>query len=252
MNELAPPDPWLELRKRTAARIALGRSGSSLPTREVLAFDLAHARARDAVHAALDAEGLAAELVRAGWPVLQVRSRAEQRDAYLARPDWGRRLHAESAALLAGQAPGADVVFVLSDGLSAEAVQRHTPPLLAALKPLLADLRIAPLLIATQARVALADEAGELLNARLAVSLIGERPGLSAADSLGAYLTYGPRIGRTDAERNCISNIRPDGLGYQAAAGQLAALVRAALRQSLSGVGLKAESGSPPQQISQA
>jgi ethanolamine ammonia-lyase small subunit len=239
MSEPVPPDPWLELRERTAARIALGRTGGSLPTREVLAFDLAHARARDAVHAALDADKLAAGLGDLGWTVLRVRSRAENRAAYLARPDWGRRLDADSAALLTAQAPSADVVFVLSDGLSAEAVKRHAPPLLAALKPSLDGLRLAPLLIATQARVALADEAGELLSARLAVSLIGERPGLSAADSLGAYLTYGPRMGRSDAERNCISNIRPAGLGYEAAAAQMAAQMRAALAQQLSGVALK-------------
>jgi ethanolamine ammonia-lyase small subunit len=236
-------DGWSSLRSATAARIALGRAGASLPTREVLDFGLAHAQARDAVHAALDVSGLRAELEADGWPVLEVRSRAAERSAYLARPDWGRRLHADSAAALRLNRPGAapDVVFVASDGLSAVAVQHQAAPLLRALRGLLGGLSCAPIVIATQARVALADEVGEILGARAAVSLIGERPGLSAADSLGLYLTYGPRLGRSDAERNCISNVRPLGLSHAAAAHQLAVLLHSALHARLSGVGLCAD-----------
>lgn len=234
-------DPWIELRRFTAARIALGRSGASLPTREVLAFGLAHARARDAVHAALDIEALTIALGSAGKNALHVRSQAEDRAAYLSRPDWGRQLHPDSAALLAAKktSPAADLVIVISDGLSAIAAQRHAAPLLAALLLRLDGLRLAPLVIATQARVALADEIGELLGAVLAISLIGERPGLSSADSLGAYLTFGPRTGRNDAERNCISNLRPDGLSLDEGAAQIAALVRAALAAGCSGIPLR-------------
>jgi ethanolamine ammonia-lyase small subunit len=236
----APPvseDGWAALRQYTAARIALGRSGASLPTREVLAFELAHAQARDAVLVPLDATRLQGELEAEGWRVLQVRSRAPDQAAYLARPDWGRRLAAGSAEAL-NAAPGADLALVLSDGLSAVALQTHALPLLRALRPLLQGLRLAPLVIASRARVALADEVGERLGARVAVSLIGERPGLSAPDSLGAYLTWAPQVGRNDAERNCISNIRPQGLGYAEAAALLAALLRAVLAAQLSGVKL--------------
>ncbi len=234
-------DSWFALRRHTAARIALGRSGASLPTREVLAFELAHAQARDAVLTALDVAALRRALEGDGWTVAEVHSRAHDQAAYLARPDWGRRLDADSlGALGALGISRTDVVLVVSDGLSSTAVQAHAVPLLGALRPLLPQgLAVAPIVIATRARVALADEVGELLGARIAVSLIGERPGLSSPDSLGAYITYGPRLGRNDAERNCISNIRPQGLVYGAAALQLAALIRAALRAQLSGVKLQ-------------
>jgi ethanolamine ammonia-lyase small subunit len=235
-------DTWADLRRLTAARIALGRTGVSLPVAEVLGFALAHAQARDAVHAPLDTAALTAQLSAQGFEVLQVSSRAQDRAAYLSRPDWGRQLDEASAQRLA-QSPdrNADLVVVLSDGLSATAVQKHAVPLLSALRPLLADCRWAPIVIATQARVALADEVGELLQARLSLSLIGERPGLSSPDSLGAYLTFGPRKGRSDAERNCVSNIRPEGLPYAEAAQQIAALVQAALRRSLTGVKLRVD-----------
>lgn len=240
-------DAWTGLRAHTPARIALGRAGASLPTREVLALARAHAQARDAVHAALDVAALRAALEGEGWTTLEVRSRAAERGAYLARPDWGRRLDAGSTATLAGEKTSRppDVVFVLSDGLSAVAVQRHAPPLLRALRPQLHDLVVAPLVIATQARVAIADEVGEILGARLAVSLIGERPGLSAPDSLGAYITYAPKIGRSDAERCCISNIRPEGLNCGDAAPRLTALILACLRARYSGVvvGASADEG---------
>lgn len=241
---LAPADAWNAMRAFTPARIALGRSGNGLPTREVLDFGLAHAQARDAVHAPLDVRALRAQLELDGWPVLEVRSQAPDRAAYLARPDWGRRL--EDPAVLeqiSGETP--DLVFVLSDGLSAVAVQRHAVPFLSAARPLLEDFRIAPIVIATQARVALADEVGQRLKARIAISVIGERPGLSAADSLGLYLTYDPRPGRGDAERWCISNIHGAGLTYADAARQLSRLIRRAMQARLSGVAL-ASALNPP------
>jgi len=239
-------DPWGDLRRYTAARIALGRTGASLPVNEVLRFALAHAQARDTVHTPLDVRSLSAQIQVQDTEVLHIRSRAHDRATYLSRPDWGRRLDDNSAKnLSAAENKHADLVFVLSDGLSSSALQKHAAPLLDALRPLLADYRWGPLLIATQARVALADEAGELLGARLAISLIGERPGLSSPDSLGAYITFNPRIGRSDAERNCISNIRPEGLPYTEAAQQIAELARAALKLSLTGVNLRLDSTRP-------
>ena len=233
-------DSWTALRRHTAARIALGRSGASLPTREVLAFELAHAQARDAVLGRLDPVALRQALAADGWPVLEARSRAPDLAAYLARPDWGRRLDPASLQMLAGQGiERADLAVVIGDGLSAAAVQQHAVPLLQALRPLLPGLEWAPLVIASGARVALADEIGQQFGARCALILIGERPGLSSPDSLGAYLTWEPRLGRSDAERNCVSNIRPQGLGYAAAAAQLAALVTACLQRGRSGVGLQ-------------
>jgi len=240
-------DRWQALRAHTAARIALGRTGASLPTREVLAFDLAHAQARDAVLIPLDVAMLKATLAAEGWNTLEVHSRAPDRNAYLARPDWGRRLAADSLATLRAAAPeeGFDVVLVVSDGLSSTAIERQIPALLFALGPLLADLKVAPIVIATQARVALADEVGEALGARLAVSLIGERPGLSAADSLGAYVTYDPHVGRHDGQRNCISNIRPEGLAPAEAAQQINLLIRASRLALCSGVGLRFDPAEP-------
>lgn len=234
-------DGWATLRELTAARIALGRCGASLPTGETLAFELAHAQARDAVLIPLDVEALKTDLEGNGWHTLRVCSRASSQQAYLARPDWGRRLRTEDAAELLASKGRYDVVFVISDGLSARAVQEHAAALLAAVAPLLRDLAIAPVVIATRARVALADEVGEAFGARIAVSLIGERPGLSSPDSLGIYLTYDPKLGRNDGERNCISNVRPAGLPIAEAATQLAAMIRAALHAKLSGIGLQAE-----------
>lgn len=234
--------PWEYLRELTAARIALGRSGSSLPTREVLAFDHAHARAKDAVHASLEAAVLGRELAElAGVPVLLVRSQAASREVYLTRPDLGRLLHpGDQAALLAAR--GAfDLAITVADGLSAVAVTQHARPLLAALLPLLEPYRLAPIVVAQQGRVALADSIGDALGARLSLILIGERPGLSTPESLGVYVTYAPRPGRRDAERNCVSNIHAAGLSYRAAAHQIALLVREGLRQELTGVGLKVE-----------
>ena len=238
------PDPWTELRRHTPARIALGRSGAGLPTQELLRFAAAHAQARDAVHVPLDVPALQAALTGAGWASRVVHSRAPDRHAYLRRPDWGRRLSPESADALQASCSGAvDLAIVLGDGLAAVALQRHAVPVLQALQAALAGrLSWAPLVIATQARVALGDEIGALLQARLVLVLLGERPGLSAPDSLGAYLTHAPQLGCHDAQRNCVSNIRPEGLAPAIAAQRLAWLVCEALRRRLTGIGLKDDS----------
>lgn len=238
MSEITPADLWARLRRTTPARIGLGRVGQALPLGEVLDFQLAHARARDAVHAALDAAGLTAEL--APLPVLQVESDAPDRATYLRRPDLGRRLSARSAGLLAEVGGRCDVAFVIGDGLSATGVQAGAARLLKACAAELDGLAIGPVVIAQQARVALADPIGEALGARVSVMIIGERPGLSVHDSLGIYMTFGPRPGRSDAERNCISNIHgAGGLSPEDAARTLGWLLREALRLELSGVALK-------------
>lgn len=242
-------DPWAKLRELTGARVALGRTGGSLPTAPLLEFQLAHARARDAVHLPFDADGLARALRERGLETLRVRSRAVDRADYLRRPDRGRRLDPDSAARLrawrdARGGNGYDAALAVADGLSALAVHRHALAVLEAARAALQGngWRLAPVVIAEQARVALGDEIGELLGAGQLAMLIGERPGLSAADSLGIYLTYAPRAGRTDAERNCISNIRPEGLGHGAAARTLVQLMTEARRLKLTGVLLKDES----------
>ncbi len=247
-NDSPTPDPWHSLRALTPARIALGRAGSSLPTGAHLDFQLAHARARDAVHDALDAAHLADALRGTGLDVVVVHSAAAHRGDYLRRPDLGRHLDPDSRdaiATLAGSARTLDGVFVVADGLSARAAQTHAPPLLAALVPRLRDAgwRLAPIIVAEQGRVALGDEIGLGLAAAIVVVLLGERPGLSAPDSLGAYLTWNPRMQCTDAERNCVSNIRPEGLGYGPAADRLLYLMTESRRRRLSGVSLKDESG---------
>jgi ethanolamine ammonia-lyase small subunit len=238
-------DPWGALRALTGARIALGRAGGSLPTAEVLAFAAAHAAARDAVWSALDLERLAADLEPLGLPCLRLASAAPDRATYLRRPDLGRRLADRDRARLAAAAPpgGCDVALAVADGLSATAAQRHAPALLAELLPRLAaaGLTVGPLALVVQGRVAVEDEIGAALGARAAVILLGERPGLSSPDSLGAYLVHGPRPGRTDAERNCVSNVRPEGLPPAAAAALIAWLAAEALRRGLSGVDLKDE-----------
>jgi ethanolamine ammonia-lyase small subunit len=238
-----PPDPWEGLKAFTAARIALGRTGTSVPLREALAFKLAHAHARDAVYSGLEIDRLVAEIAALPMPVCQVSSCAATRQEYLQRPDLGRQLSDASKTFLAEQAPAeCDVAIVLADGLSATAINTHALPLLHLLLPeLVAAVRLGPLVLAEQARVALGDEVGSLLKARLVLMLIGERPGLSAPDSLGAYFTYAPRPGLTDEARNCVSNIRPAGLPYAAAAAKLAWLLREAVRRQVSGVGLKDE-----------
>ncbi|MGI3903738.1 MAG: ethanolamine ammonia-lyase subunit EutC [Janthinobacterium lividum] len=237
------PDPWTHLGFATPARLALGRSGASLPTREVLNLGLAHARARDAVHAATDGVALAAGIAALGHASLQVDSAAPDRAIYLRRPDFGRRLSAQSRGLFAASEPNSvDLALIVADGLSAAAIDLNALPLLAALLPRLAGRSLSPLVVARQARVALGDEIGALLGARMVVLLIGERPGLSAADSLGAYLTFAPRVGLTDASRNCVSNIRTAGLAPEAAAAKIAWLIDRAFALSLTGVALKDES----------
>lgn len=224
-------DPWTALREVTAARLALGRCGHSLPTEELLAFQFAHARARDAVHYPLDVASLAIN------PAFVLTSAAQDRATYLRRPDLGRRLDSESALRLTRG--DWDVVLVVADGLSAIAVHRHAARVIDALLPLIAGWRIAPVCIVRQGRVAIGDEIGQRIGARLAVILIGERPGLSSADSLGGYITWAPRIGCTDAERNCVSNIRNSGLEPVLAAQKIAAIMRAAVDQQLTGVKLR-------------
>jgi ethanolamine ammonia-lyase small subunit len=238
-------DPWAKLARFTPARIALGHVGASLPTREVLEFALAHARARDAVHAAFDAELIARGLAELGLETIEVASDATDRALYLRRPDRGRRLSQASRAVLERRAAEpVDLALVIGDGLSAAAVHAHAVPLVAAVLPHAKALRLslAPVVIARGARVALGDEIGSLLRARLVAMLIGERPGLSSPDSLGVYLTYQPEPGRSDAERNCLSNVRAEGLSYELAAFKLAWLAREALRRALTGVALKDES----------
>jgi ethanolamine ammonia-lyase small subunit len=238
-------DPWGALGRFTAARIALGRAGHSVPTRELLAFRLDHARARDAVHAPLDVAAFSDGLRREGFEVLCVESAAPDRETYLRRPDFGRRLSSASqgslAARAAHEATGYDATFVVADGLSALAVERNALPLLRLAAGRLRELgwKLGPVVVAVQGRVALGDEIGRLLGAEQVALLIGERPGLSAADSLGVYLTYRPRLGRTDAERNCISNVRPEGFGWGEAAEALVYLMTEARRRKLTGVALK-------------
>ena len=245
MSDPFGPDPWLRLGELTPARIALGRAGSALPTRAVLDLALAHARARDAVHAVFDAEATAAAIQALGFETVQVQSAAPDRATYLGRPDLGRLLSADSQGLLAGGRPDRfDLAFVIADGLSSAAVHAHAGDLLGAMQPWIerGGWRVAPVAVASQARVALGDEIGEALGARAVAVLIGERPGLSSPDSLGVYLTFDPRVGRADAERNCISNIRAEGLSYDDAAFKLAWLIGEAFRLRLTGVALKDES----------
>lgn len=233
-------DDW---RRLTAARIGLKRSGASLGTGPLLQARLAHAMARDAVHTALDEAVLGAALggVAAG-PVLVAWSEAVDRAAYLMRPDQGRRLAADAAAGLVAYAGVFDLVVTVGDGLSALAAQRHAGPLLEALLPALAGWRVAPLVLVRGARVATSDAVCRVLGGRAVLALIGERPGLSAPDSLGAYVTWAPWVGTTDADRNCVSNIRPEGLGYAEAAFRLHFLLGRMRAGGMSGVGLKDES----------
>jgi ethanolamine ammonia-lyase small subunit len=247
----APPaasvvdDPWWHLARLTPARIALGHAGCALPTREVLKFALAHARARDAVHTRFDVERIEAAIRAVGFETLTVVSAAASREIYLRRPDLGRRLSSASRAMLeARTAPAVDLVLVVADGLSSSAVHAQAVPLIAALRPLIAQAgwHAGPVVLAGEARVALGDEIGALIKARAVVLLVGERPGLSSPDSLGVYLTFAPKIGRTDAERNCLSNIREEGLAPQAAAVKVIWLLREAFRRQLTGIALKDDS----------
>jgi ethanolamine ammonia-lyase small subunit len=238
-------DSWRKLAAMTPARIALGRVGSGLPTHEVLRFALAHAQARDAVHTPFDAGTVEQGIAGLGFETLHVASAAPARDSYLRRPDLGRKLSDESRAALQARDGGpVDLALVVADGLSSTAVHVQAVPFLAAFKGWIAEAgwSLAPVVVASQARVALGDEVGELIKARAVVVLVGERPGLSSPDSLGLYLTFAPKVGRTDAERNCISNVRGEGLSHEHAAFKLAWLLRQALVRQLTGVNLKDES----------
>ncbi|PTT31057.1 ethanolamine ammonia-lyase subunit EutC [Pseudomonas sp. HMWF021] len=242
-----PQNPWLELRRLTPARIALGRTGTSLPTRAQLDFQFAHAQARDAVHLPFDHAGLSAQLSERGRDSLLLHSAATDRNSYLQRPDLGRKLSDASAQTLRDYAQanpgGVDLAIVVADGLSALAVHRHTLPFLTRLEEQMSadGWSLAPVVLVEQGRVAIGDEIGQLLGAKMLVMLIGERPGLSSPDSLGLYFTYNPKIGLTDAYRNCISNVRLEGLSYGMAAHRLLYLMREACRRQLSGVNLKDE-----------
>lgn len=240
-------DAWRLLRQFTDARIALGRSGASLPTREVLKFGLAHAQARDAIHQPFDSERLRGELEALGLETLTVHSAAADRDTYLHRPDLGRRLNDESRGLLERRKGRADLLLVIGDGLSSHAVHRQAVGMIRALLPYIETLglTLAPVVLAHQSRVALGDDIGDALGAQAVAILIGERPGLSSPDSLGVYLTWKPARSRIESERNCISNIRPEGLPWEAAAFKLAWLLEQAFLRQLTGVKLKDESDNP-------
>ena len=256
---LVTATPWEALKNFTDARIALGRAGVSLPTAAHLAFQLAHAQARDAVHLPFDALGMESTLQGLGLPTLRLHSQATNRAVYLQRPDLGRRLNASSLAVLthwsdASQptdstvsslgTPPFDLAFVVVDGLSALAIHQNATPFLSALlQRLQADgsqtWSIAPVAVVEQGRVAIGDEVGAALRANTVVALIGERPGLSSPDSMGIYLTWAPKVGTFDAARNCISNVRPAGLSINAAAATLHALLSQVRLKQLTGVGLK-------------
>jgi ethanolamine ammonia-lyase small subunit len=242
-----PQNPLLELRRLTPARIALGRTGTSMPTSAQLDFQYAHAQARDAVHLPFDHAGLSTQLAEIGRASVLLHSAAADRNSYLQRPDLGRKLSDPSAQTLRNYAAanpgGVDLVIVVADGLSALAVHRHTLPFLKRLEEqvLAEGWSVSPVMLVEQGRVAVADEIGELMGAKMTVILIGERPGLSSPDSLGLYFTYNPKVGLTDAFRNCISNVRLEGLSYGMAAHRLVYLMREACCRQLSGVNLKDE-----------
>ncbi|WP_035351279.1 ethanolamine ammonia-lyase subunit EutC [Edaphobacter aggregans] len=237
---LAAPDPWQALTRWTSARIALGRAGASAPTRVNLDFQRDHALARDAIHAALDVDGLEARLRQAGFGVIRAWSMARERREYLCRPDLGRSIAPECVeGLRRAEQAERQLTVVMADGLSSIAAETNAVALLDDLRAGLEGWVLDDVVIATQARVALGDGIGELRGAEAVLMLIGERPGLSSHDSLGAYLTYRPRVGRTDAERNCVSNIRPGGLGADEAASRLVRLLNGARALKASGVALK-------------
>ena len=239
-------DPLSFLKEFTTARIAIGSTGSSIPTKQLLEFKLAHAHARDAVYSVMDTEVLEEALAQFHRPILQLHSKAENRAQYLQRPDLGRKPNEESLNRLADQITGDDIVIIIADGLSAIAINENVLALLQLLIPklLAANLKLGPLCLVQQGRVAIGDDTAHELHAKLSLVLIGERPGLSAADSIGAYLTYQPKPGLKDNSRNCISNIRPGGLDLSLAADKIFYLVQEAFKRKLSGVGLKDNEGS--------
>ncbi len=236
-------DPWADFRRFTQARIGQGRVGSATPTSAQLDFQFAHAMARDAVHQIWQVDEFAKAITLKGWQSLELATLVGHREQYLLRPDLGRCLNQPSRQLLQSLVnPSIDVALIVSNGLSSTAVDQHGLGLLDAIMTAYAgcQLKLGPICLLPNARVAVADEIGVLLNARVSVIIVGERPGLSASDSLGIYLTYAPCIGNTDADRNCLSNIRPpSGLSYDEAASKLAYLTLQALQRGVSGVTLK-------------
>lgn len=247
-NQLKEEDAWAALKQFTDARIALGRTGCSVLTKDYLEFRLAHARARDSIKMPFDSRKVGEQLHKLGLQTLEVDSSAGNRATFITRPDLGRRLSPESRARLkAMHYPGCDVLLVVADGLSSKAVHRQAVPLVAHLLPYLKALKLSlgPVVLAHQSRVALGDDIAEIMHAGLVAILIGERPGLSSPDSLSVYMTYKPFFGRLESERNCISNIRPEGLNYAPAAFKLAWLINAAYERRKSGTQLKDESDDP-------
>lgn len=242
---IKPSDPLIALQEFTAARIAIGRAGTSIPLKQSLEFKLAHAHARDAVYSELDLNGLTEKLKQFDLPMRYLHSMAGYREQYLQRPDLGRKLNEESLKELAHHTQPTDVAIIIADGLSATAININVTGLLEQLIPLLrsADFKLADIVLVKQARVAIGDEIASGLKAKLSLVLIGERPGLSSADSIGAYLTYNPKPGLTDELRNCVSNIRPNGLNYKQASKKIFYLVQEAFKRKLSGVELKDNAG---------
>ncbi|MGG9964468.1 ethanolamine ammonia-lyase subunit EutC [Ferruginibacter sp. SUN106] len=238
-------DSWQSLKKFTAARIALGSTGVAIPLKELLQFRLAHAHARDAVFSQLNKDVLAEGLKQLQLPFTVLHSKAQNRNEYLQQPGFGRKLNHLSAQQLQHTGTACDIAIIIADGLSATAVNNHALPLLQLLIPLLKQSKflLAPVNIAEQARVAIGDEVGVLCKAKFSIILIGERPGLSSPDSMGAYLTYAPAVGLTDESRNCISNIRPQGMNYTIAAEKIYYLIKEAFRLQYSGVALKDNAG---------
>lgn len=238
-------NPLQPLKAFTPARIALGRAGSAIPLKAFQEFKLAHAHARDAVYSELNVEDLIAGLAQFGLPILHVHSAAAYREQYLQRPDLGRKLNEESAEEIKNYHSPCDIAIIIADGLSANAVNNNIIPLLKLLVPMLnsVKLRLAPITLVKQGRVAIGDEIAYALGAKLSLILIGERPGLSAADSVGAYITYNPKPGLTDESRNCISNIRPQGFNSAAAAKKIFYIVQEAFKSKLTGIGLKDNEG---------
>ncbi|MBE9583749.1 ethanolamine ammonia-lyase subunit EutC [Mucilaginibacter sp. JRF] len=240
-EELNKRNLWDKLKEYTSARIAIGRTGNSIPVQNSLEFKLAHAHARDAVYSKLDTDELHKDLAKHNLSIINIKSQADYREQYLQRPDLGRRIDAESNDLLKTHKGDYDIAIIIADGLSATAINQNIVPLLDILIPMfnMGKFKLSPLCLVEQGRVAIADDIGGILNAKLSLILIGERPGLSSADSMGAYITYAPRTGLTDESRNCISNIRPQGLPVQLAAEKIYYLIQQSLRRHLSGVHLK-------------
>lgn len=232
-------DPWANLKAYTAARIALGRTGVSEPLQHSLAFKLAHAHARDAVYAALETSALTTALSAIGRETILLQTNAGTRDIYLKQPQLGRELSENSASQVNNLNKGVDICIVLADGLSATAINRHAVGLLEKLIPLFSGFSLSPIFLVENGRVAIGDPIAGMLSAKLVLVLIGERPGLSSPDSMGAYITYAPVVGKTDAERNCVSNIRPEGLPLQDAAGIILQLIAEIMHRRLSGIVVK-------------